>query len=292
MTDGTNDTGGAAGGTPGGTPAPGGGGAPAAPWYEGKANAEVIGHLQNRIGKDDDAVAAAIKMTQAHLEATRMLSVPADRLLKLPAKADDIDGWNAVYAKLGAASKADDYKYDGLKFKDGSELDDGFTGLMRNVSSKLHLSVDGSKELASELVKFMDAADEATLAENTAKLAEAKTKLEKNWGQNFQANQFVASQAAQRLGFTQEEITGLQGLVGYDRIMEAFRKIGAGMGEDIFVQGQGSTGGGIMTRDQAAARITELKADTAWVQRYQNGGVKEKQEMTALHHIVYGSKAA
>lgn len=292
MTD-TNDTGAAGGNT--GTGAPGGdkGGTPSAPWYEGKASAEIIGHLQNRISKDDDAVTAAIKMAQAHLESSRLLGVPADRIIKLPAKADDIEGWNGVYAKLGAAAKADDYKYDGLKFKDGSDLDDGFTSLMRNVSSTLHLSVEGSKQLASELVKFMDAAEDSESATKTAAAAEEKQKLATNWGKNFEANKFVASQAAQKLGFTQEEIEGLQGLVGYARIMEAFRKVGAGMGEDIFVQnGSGEGKGGIMTREQATLRLEELKADSAWVERYQAGGVKEKQEMFALQTLIHGGQKA
>lgn len=226
------------------------------------------------------------------MEATRLLGVPPDRILKLPANTEDKAGWDAIYQKLGAPAKPEEYKFDGIKMKDGTDPNPALLDFVRKQAQALHLSVDGAKQFTNELLKYNQGADDAEVAEQTAKITLAQETLRKNWGPNFEANKFIASQAAQKLGFTLPEIKGLEGLVGFDRIMEAFRKVGAGMGEDVFIRGEGQTQGGIMTRDQAVAKVAELKADSAWVKRYLDGGSVEKREMLSLNTIIAGGQKA
>lgn len=286
----TADTGGSAGAAPGGTPAPGAGG-DTGPWYNGKLDAELIGHLQNRGLADKDPVTVAIEMAKAHRASEKIIGVPADQVLKLP-KADDIEGWGKVYERLGRPSTADKYDLNTVKLPNGDALPEAFASFMKQTAFQLNLSQDGATRMVSELLKQETKAGETAIAEKTATLARQKDALAKNWGQHFEANKFVASQAAQRLGLNANEINELQNLIGYDRIMEMFRAVGEQMGEDVFVRGAGNTGGGVMTREQAIAKKADLMADGEWTKRYMNGGAAEKNEMLALNTIIVGGQVA
>jgi hypothetical protein len=263
---------------------------PTKPWYEGKLDSELIGHLQNRGLADKPLDEVATNLLKGHLEAQRLLTTDPKNILKLPTKPDDKAGWDAIYQRLGAPAKPEEYKFDGIKFADGTDLDEAFIAFAREQAANLHLSVDGARAFTQALVKKMDADETTENADKTAKLTAAKAALQKNWGQNFEANKFVASQAATKLGMSASEIAGLEGVVGYDRIMEMFRTVGEQMGEAIFVKGNNPGGGGIMTREQAVAKKAELMADAAWTTRYTNGGKVELNEMMALSTIISGGQ--
>ncbi len=101
---------------------------------------------------------------------------------------------------------------------------------------------------------------------------------------------FVARQAAQALGIDPATVQTLENAIGYDKVMEMFRNVGARIGEDKYVQGGGSNGqgGGAMTQGQAMARKTELMADKGWVSKYLAGDAAAQREMTALNTMIIG----
>src|SRR6185369_761088 len=76
--------------------------APATPWYQGKVDAETIGHWDNKGWKKDDPIAVAIEASKQARELQRHFGVPADQLLKLPKDTTDEAGWRAVRQRLGA----------------------------------------------------------------------------------------------------------------------------------------------------------------------------------------------
>lgn len=270
----------------------GGGGAdPAAPpttekpWYDG-ADAALVGHIQTKGWHDKPAGEAALAAIRAHQEAEKFIGAPADRLVKLPTDPNDAEGWKAVWTKLGAPAEAKDYDFTGLKFADDKPVEPAFVDWLRAKSHELNLPKDAATRLGTEFVKYLDASSTTAATEKQAALVEEHTKLDKEWGPNKEANLFVAKQGAAKLGLTPEQVTALEGVVGYAGIMEALRKVGDLAGEGRFISSAAGPGNGIMTREQAVARKDELMRDEGWTKRYLEGGVSENKELTALITLI------
>ncbi len=263
--------------------------APAA-WYAG-ADAELIGHIQTKGWHDLTPDKAALAAIQAHREAERYIGAPADRLIKLPASSDDAAGWADVFKRLGAPEKAEDYDFSGVKVGEEA-VDPGLVDFFRKEALRLHLPKDVAPELLKNYLDHQNGIGSAAAAEKTAKLAEEHKVLDASWGQNKEANKYLARKGAEALGFDAATVDALESVVGYAKIMEGLRNVGQLNGEAKFIQGNGLTKDGIMTREQASARVSELKADKAWVAKYLDGDAACAREMTSLNTIIVGDDTA
>jgi hypothetical protein len=134
---------------------------PQAPWYEGKADAETIGHWDNKGWKKDDPAAIAIEATKAARELQKHFGVPADQLLKLPKDSADDAGWKAVYSRLGVPSEPKEYDFSGVKFKDGTELEAAFSDTMRAALHSARVPKDKASTVVKAVVDYLDGADAA-----------------------------------------------------------------------------------------------------------------------------------
>lgn len=280
-----------------GDPAPGGGGDAAAaaaaaaaapkPWYEGAA-AEDVGYFQNRGWDKLDAKGAALEAAKAHRNAEKMLGHPADKMVRLPADANDAEGWRQVRLKLGAPQDAKGYDFTAIKHADGSPLEEAFANTMKERALRLGLKPSDALEFVSDLVKMGDESEGAEATEVAGKLAAEKTKLAENWGSKYAANEFVAKQTAAALGVTPEQVSALEKMVGYAAAMEMFRNIGTKIGEDKFVLSPGGGANQIMTKEQAVDRKDSLMKDTVWVSKYNSGDTAAFNEMLALNKMIVG----
>lgn len=267
----------------------------ATPWFEGVAGVtpELVGHFQNRGLHTKTAAEAAVNLAVAHREAEGKLGIPADQIIRLPKDASDEAGWNALWGKLGKPAEAKDYDLSAVKDAAGNPIDAALAGFFRGTAHKLNLSKENAAALASEIQKFNDGKAVSAKAETDAKIVSAKADLAKNWGANAEANKFVAQQAAKALGVDPETVAALENQLGYSKVMEMFRQIGARIGEDKYVTGgSGAGANGVMTREQAMAKKGELMKDTAWAGRYMAGGAPEAREMTALNTLIVGTTRA
>lgn len=259
------------------------------PWHQG-VEAEVLGHWQNKNYDLSDPAKIAVAATKAAIEAQKFVGVPPQQLVRLPADAKDEAGWKSVYNRLGVPADAKDYDLTGVKWADGTDLQDGFTATMRDAMLSARVPKDRAADVVKSVVKWFGDTKAAETAEQTAKIAEEKATLQKNWGTNFEFNKLKAMEGARRLGITPEAVAALESVKGYSAVMEAMRKIGVGTSEDTFVEGK--VGGQIMTREGATARKAELMADDAWQKRFLDGGVAERREMSALNQLITGVEAA
>lgn len=267
----------------------GGGQEQAVTWYQG-ADAETVGHIQNRGWDKLEPGKAAMEAIKAHREAEKHIGVPADQILRMPKDASDEAGWNAVHERLGYVADPTKYDFTGVKFTDGSQLDQADQDWLRQTAQDLKLSPARALDLAGRLAKFVEQVEVSQSTEATAALEAERAKLDKDWGANKEAHMFVAKQGAARLGITPEEVASLEKVIGYARIMEAFRKVGELSGEAKFIQNNAPNGdrNGLLTREQAIARKAELMADSAWAKRYMDGGSAEAREMRQLLVIITG----
>lgn len=259
--------------------------APAA-WHVG-VEAEVLGHWQNKGIKLDSPRDVAIEMTKAARAAQAHVGAPPELIVRLPKEANDEAGWKAVYNRLGVPNEAKDYDLSAVKRADGKDIDAGLADALRPAMLSARVAKDRAGDVVAAVVKHLDGVAAEQKAQDTVKLTEQKAALDKNWGANAPAFKFIASQAAQKLGVPPETVAALEGVIGYDKIMELFYKVGRSLGEDKYVNGE-QPNSGIMSKDQATARKSELMKDSAWVAKHNGGDAAARREMRALNIIITG----
>lgn len=257
------------------------------PWYDG-ADAETVGHLQSHGWDKKTAKDAAFDAIKSYREAEKRLGAPPDSLLRLPKDPND-PAWNSVYQRLGAGGEAKDYDLSGVKFSDDSALDDGFIAALQPALLAANVRKDKAPEIVRAVVKYMEDAEKADAAVSADAVQKEADALKANWGANFNANWVVAENAMKALGVTDEEAKALKNTIGGARAAEMFRKIGAQIGEDRFITNAvGGGGNGIMTKEQAQAKLSELKRDQAWVTKLLSGDVVAKREEENLTRMIAG----
>lgn len=262
------------------------------PWYDGVAGVDqtIVGYWQNKGWDKKSAAEVAFEATKAWKAAEGFVGVPADQIIRLPKDAADEAGWNTVHTRLGRPVDAKGYDISVVKRADGTALDEATVEFIRDRAFKLNLSKDKAIEFASELVKRDDGARASADVEKQAKLIEQKAALDKNWGPNKAANMFVAQRAAAALGVDPATVASLEGVIGYDKVMDMFLAIGSKIGEDKFVQSTNMGAPGVMTVEQAKARVEDLKKDEVWRASYLKGDATKLREMTALNTIIAGAQ--
>jgi hypothetical protein len=268
--------------TPAPTPTP----APSdKPWYDG-VEPELLGHFQARGLDKKTATEAAISEAKAYREASKLIGAPPESMVRIPKEANDTEGWQKVHERLGVPSDPAKYDFSGIKFADGTELNEDFVKGLRASAGAAKLSIDGAKEVAKFIVGQIDADEKTEQAEYAGKLAVEKDTLAKNWGSNAASNMVIAQNAAKTLGIQPEEIKALEGVVGYARVMDMLRNIGARTGEDKFVKNEGT--GLVMTKEQAQSELALLEKDTEFFNKLQKGDVLATQRYQNLTRMASG----
>lgn len=268
-----------------------------AKWYSG-FDPETLNYITTRGLADKDPAAAFLETAKAHQEAQAYIGVPKEQLLKLPKADAPPEEWDDVYTKLGYSKNADDYKLDGLKAADGTDVPDSFKDFVRAQATDLKLSPAAAAKFAEAAYKHIQDGAAAQTGEQTAEATRAMEALRQSWGLNYEANKVIADNAYAAImaaaGFDQPTMTkAIQQLgasAGRAEAMQMLLAVGGKLGEDKFVGGGGPGGSlGPRNAEQATARIAELKADTTWVSRYLAGGTAEIKEMNDLHTLAFGN---
>lgn len=259
----------------------------AKPWHDG-VEAETLGHWQNKGWKVDDPKEIAVAATKQARELEKHFGVPADQIVKMPKADAKPEEFRAYYERIGAPKEAKDYDLSAIK---DAPIADSLRAAMydKGVPKEAAIAVAASVAKALE----SQASTQTTL--DAGKLAEQKVTLEKNWGgkdsATYQFNHLNAMEGARRLGITPEAVKALEGQIGYDKVMEAMRKIGAHTREDTFIERGAGGQGDVTTLEGASARKAELMADKAWSARYLAGDVAAKREMDRLNQMITGVAA-
>ena len=256
------------------------------PWHTG-IEAETLGFWQNKGLAVDDPKALAASLTKSYRELERHMGVPPDQLIKLPKAGAPPEEWKAVYQRLGAPADAKEYDFNGVKFA-GNDLDPAFADAMRAGLAAAFVPKDKAAAIVKSVVDYLEGAEKAETAVTTAKIAEEKATLQKNWGTNFDFNHLKAIEGARRLGISREGVEAMEKQIGYASTMEALRKIGAGTTEDMFVDSVRGSAGNPVTREGAIDRKATLEKDPLWVKRYLSGDAEAGREMRALIEQIDG----
>jgi hypothetical protein len=250
-------------------------------WHDG-VEAETLGFWQNKGLPLDNPKEFGTKLTELYRSAEKFIGVPPDQVVKIP-KADAApEDIRAYYERLGAPKEAKDYDVSAVK-------DAAIAEALRATMHERGVPKDAAAAIAASVAKSLESKATSESTVNVQKLEEQKAALRANWGDKFDFNHLQAIEGARRLGIAPEAVKALEGVIGYDKVMDAMRKIGVGTKEDTFVErGAGGPAGDVTTREGAVARKSELMADLAWADRYLKGGAAEAREMTRLNTLIDG----
>lgn len=249
-------------------------------------DAETQGAFKNKGWDAKSPAEAAREALKSYREAEKHIGIPSDQIVRVPKDATDEAGWKALHTRLGVPVDAKGYDFKDVKFSDGSALDAAFVEAMSPALLSAGVSKDRAPEVVKAVVKFMDNAETNGNAESTAKLAQERDLVAKNWGANMEANKFIVKQAVMKLGLTEDVVGALENTAGYSATMNALLKLGQMIGEDKFVNTPPGGVPGVMTRDQALAKMAENRADMGWVTKLNNGDAVVNREFDALTRIM------
>lgn len=266
----------------------GAGAGAAKPWYDGKLDAESLGHIELKGWKKDDVADVAINAVKAHRELQKHFGVPETQLLKLPKDTADEAGWKGVFNRLGVPKEAKEYDLSSVKFN-GVDLEAAFADKMREAMFSANVLKDKAPTVVKAMVDYLEAADKAEAAESAARLKTEREALAANWKHNFEFNRLTAIEGARRVGVTKETLAKLEGELGGASVMEMFRKFGAGTSEDPFHDG--GQNGAPTTQNGAKAQLAQLMADPAWGKRLTAGDAATKREFDNLMLTIHGQAA-
>lgn len=265
----------------------------ATPWHQGVLAPDLLGHAQLKGWDITDPAKAAVAAMTAHREAERLIGVPPDRIIRKPKDATDAEGIKAYRAALGVPDVPTGYDLSGVKFADGTALDDGFSTAMSAALHAQGVPKDAAGGILSAFVKHLETSTARDALDTQAALANERTQLQQNWGANAAVNTLVAQRGAQALGLTPTEVAALENVAGYAKTMEALRRVGSLSGEDKFVTNTSPVGDTrILTKDMAIAKKAEYMNDQEWVKKYSKGDTEAMRQMTYLNEIISGQSLA
>ncbi len=274
---------GAAGGVNGGAGVPGagsgdggqGGGTPpaAASWLDTIEDVELKGYVQNKGWKDPRELADGYRNLEKLLGGEK---------LPLPKGEDDAEGWSRVYDSLGRPQAADAYKI--------PTMGEGQEQFVKDVQSKFH-ELGLSEKQGNALAEWYHGVQKGMVDTSVAGMAQKAeadlSALKQEWGGAYDENIELGRRAAREYGMDEAKLTKIEQALGTGEMLKLFAQIGRSQGEASFNKGDGGSGNFGMTPAQAQARISELKADKGWTQKYVAGDADARAEFARLHQLAF-----
>jgi len=213
-------------------------------------------------------------LVQSWKGAEKLVGHPKDQLLVLPKEPKGLADYKDIFGRLGTPAKPEDY---------GVPVDAKNPDVAANFAKMFHDAMLTKDQAAIVMDRYAGMAKvqmEAVNAAREAKNVADKQALATKWGAAYDQNLAMARGVARKFGMTEEVINSFDKAAGHVALMEFLVKVGQGMGEHEFVDGQ--PGVGLMTPEQATAELERLKADPEWVRKYVNGGAAENKKMQEL----------
>lgn len=217
-------------------------------------------------------------LANSYFNAQKMIGLPKDRVLALPAPDADAKAWDEVWGRLGRPETAD--KYVVPKRADGKDYSETDLATQKVLLQMLHEAgapqrlIDNVVPKWNEFVDGLTAADATkTKADLDARVAALKTK----WGAAANDKSKLANDAILHLdqtlnlgGALAKEFDGAK-IEQFPALAEVFAHIG-GMYREDGVIGKGGSGGqgDMLSPAEATQQINALHGDEKFMQAYKS----------------------
>lgn len=256
-------------------------------WLPADADAELIGHVQNK------GWGSAADAAKAHREAEKLIGADrAGRTVVLPADENDQPGWQKVYERIGRPANAADYK---LAVPEGG--DPAFATAASAKFHELGIPLKAGQQLAAWWNEQSGAMGQQLATAEADALQAEDAQLTKEWGSERQARTEIARRGmralATKAGLDEAATTKSLELIEKGAGMRGVMKMMALVGDlmrEGGAEGIGTPGAFGMTPEGAQAKKTQLMADSDWRGKAMKSGSAEWAELTRLNGIIAASQ--
>lgn len=235
------------------------------------------------------ALAAAVK---GHANAEKMINQRTEGLVRIPADAND-PSFREIYEKvtgLVPPPKAEDYKFDGIKFKDGADLAEEDATFVRDLASRHKLSPAAARDLAAGLAARADGMTDAE--HNAVEMTKAANQvaLRSHFGGAYDEKTFAISKVAEYLRLSPSVLEHIATLPPQEYVqnMEALAQLSTQLNEAAILRGGSPIRNQVdgYTPEMAEAELERLKMDREWGAKALVPGTPERQTLDKLNAIV------
>lgn len=240
-------------------------------------------------------------LARSFLNAQKKLGVPADQLLRIPAKGDE-KGWDEFYGRLGRPESPDKYALTPPKGKEWNEDDKAFHNAMLPILHKMGATQEQADAISQAFRSYGEQLNQKLDQAVKAKIATATKALKDDWGAAY--DQRLGRGVAGLAYFAKEAGVKLEDLgPELDRgelgnrpaLLKVLDHIGNLLEEDGLI-GRAEGTDGAKSPVEAQQAIAAKRADKEFQKAYRDkrhpGHADAVKEMQALYQQAYPDNAA
>lgn len=196
---------------------------------------------------------------------------------------------NEFYGKLGRPDEPAGY---GLTAPEG---DDGaFAEWASTTFFEAGLTAKQTRLLAEKWEAFVADKQQSVVDQETISAADATAELQKEWGAAYDLKIAGIDVAANKLGFTPEQLEGLRASMGPVAALKFVDNLNTQMGDHTYETGTTDTSG-VMTPEQAKTELSELSMNKeftdAWLDKQHPGHKAAVEKKSRLARLAAGVAA-
>lgn len=242
------------------------------PWHKG-LDANLLTQATNKGWDISDPAKAFAAAAGAYQGVEKLVGANPQQLVRWPDKPDSPE-WADIKTRLGVPPEAAQYDFSGVKFSDGTGFGPEYAAKMQEAFFKLGVPKDMATGIAAMIAQTAESEEAAGKTHVTEEMIAAQRRLDASWGMNKEANMVLARMGFQASGLTQADVDALDGLMGKDRVLEHFRKIGVSTQEGRWIAGNPGQGARVMTVEEANTKQQEMMADPKFAKDFKELGMK------------------
>jgi|TARA_R110000803_G_scaffold49990_5_gene103900 hypothetical protein len=193
---------------------------------------------------------------------------------------------NEFYGKLGRPDNVDGYTFKLAEGADTARLD-----AMRNKAHDLGITDSQFSGLAEADIDYLSTINQTNIDEAAISKAEAELQLKKEWGAAYELKVAGIEVAAQKLGFNDDQLSGLHKAMGPVEAMKFVDSLNTKMGDHKFESGD-LVNSNHKTPAQAETEMQELSMNRefmdAWLDRGHPGHKAAVEKKSTLARLASG----
>jgi hypothetical protein len=250
-------------------------------WHDGIQDADTKAWVENK-GFHKQNVEAVVKSYRALEQFT---GKKAETMVEVPVT-DDPEAWGKLYTRLGRPEAPDKYEMT----MPAGETSDQVLQWSRKAFFDAGLTAKQAKMIAEGWNKLNEDYTADITTATSQKIAQDQAELDKAWGVAKQKNEVVARGAAVKLGLDEAKIAAMASAVGLKATMEMLYKVGDLMGEQQFIEGNGTGFNGMMTPAQARVKEQDLMLDPNFRKMFLSGNKEAVERINGLRRMAVETK--
>lgn len=251
---------------------------PTGEWASGFKSEEVKSYITQKGFKSPEALAESYKNLEGKF------STSPDKMLVLPEKMEG-DAARAVWERLGAPKEAKGYEIS----KGDEKADPKFVEAIQGIFHKNNLTKDQAQGVAKEYEAYANSQLKEQQEANVNAIIQGDAALKKQWGAQYDSNIEIAKQGVKILGLDAKTLDLMEAVQGREALYKTLQKIGVGVGESNFVDGQSANPQtNEMTAEQAGAELKSLMNDKKFYKQLEKGNTEARARWDKLNQLASG----